>query len=146
MLEYLFIFEKVENTVLVFLFKITKAIDIPTQSFLTSFHSNPSQQPCGFFGVLRTESKLIITYTPIPWVQYMFYYNMRWENLRLRWLSASTLPLILSLSIRYLQNYKLHAYKNCAFLLFLNRIKIKNDLKKLSIGLLFQHKSSQSGP
>lgn len=39
----------------------TKAIDIPTQSFLTVSHSYPSQQPWVFSGVLETGRKLINT-------------------------------------------------------------------------------------
>lgn len=39
----------------------TKAIDIPTQSVLTSFHSYPSQQPWLFSGELETGRKLINT-------------------------------------------------------------------------------------
>lgn len=49
------------NIVLVICLVETKAIDIPTQSFLTASHLYPSQQPCVFSGVLGTESKLIIT-------------------------------------------------------------------------------------
>lgn len=39
----------------------TKAIDIPTQSFLTASHSYPSQQPWVFSVVLETGRKLINT-------------------------------------------------------------------------------------
>lgn len=39
----------------------TKAIDIPTQSFLTASQPYPSQQPCVFSGVLGTGRKLINT-------------------------------------------------------------------------------------
>lgn len=50
-----------ENIVLVICLEYTKAINIPTQSFLKASHPYPSQQPSVFSGVLGTESKLIIT-------------------------------------------------------------------------------------
>lgn len=49
------------NIVLVICLVDIKGIDIPIQSFLTESHPYPSQQPCVFSEVLRTESKLIIT-------------------------------------------------------------------------------------
>lgn len=54
-------FQKEKNLAWIVCLVETKAIDIPTQSFLRASQPYPSQQPCLFSGVLGTGRKLINT-------------------------------------------------------------------------------------
>lgn len=86
----------------------TKAIDIPTQSFLKGSHSYPSQQPWMFSGVLETGKKLINTLYLISFFQCYSYCSTWWGNLRLKmnWCCVYTLLTIFSSLVKKVE-YKI---------------------------------------
>lgn len=65
-------FNKGKNWHGIFCLVETKAIDIPTHSFLTASQPYPSQQPCVFSGVLGRGRKLINTLHQISCFEYTY--------------------------------------------------------------------------